>query len=100
MKVAIASGALLLVLFSASDESAWAVDSANHVMPGCREYLSNPDRGSGLFMQGICHGAIRAIGNVVPGICPPKHSTIEQGVRIVVQYIDSRPRGCTSRLTI
>ena len=27
----------------------------------------------------------------VLGICPPPESTVDQGVRLVVQYVDSQP---------
>jgi hypothetical protein len=62
MKAAIASGALLLVFFFASDESAWAAapGSANTLMPGCREILWYPNGGgTEPFLRGECIGTVK-----------------------------------------
>lgn len=57
MKAAITSGALLLVLFLASNESAWAVEdasSANNIMLGCREFIKNAGIGTARLISPRC----------------------------------------------
>lgn len=63
--------------------------AANFVMEGCRESLANT--GNSYIQRGYCYGAITAIISVGSGVCPPKNSTVAQGVRVVVAYIDARP---------
>jgi Rap1a immunity proteins len=44
-----------------------------------------------ILRQGECIGAVAAITHIDLAVCPPKDSTVEQAIRIVVQYIDSQP---------
>jgi hypothetical protein len=67
-------------------------DSANEIMPGCREFIiAHNSRDA--FAQGTCSGAVGAIITLDPEICPPAGARRVQSVRIVVQYIDARPAG-------
>jgi hypothetical protein len=59
------------------------------VMPGSRDSINNRLENS--FFRGVCDGVVSAISELMPGICPPASSTLDQADRIVVQYIDSQP---------
>jgi hypothetical protein len=66
--------------------------SANRVMPGCRDFVSDADRS--MYLQGLCAGLIRAMfyfGSGRFGICPPSGASVGQAARVVVLYIDQRP---------
>jgi hypothetical protein len=69
-------------------QSSVSVDSASWVMAGCRAFVAN---GPEQFTQGFCVGAVRTIVNLDSAVCPPSGAAGDQGVRIVIQYIDSRP---------
>jgi hypothetical protein len=62
-------------------------NSANFMMPACRS--ARPDVSQG--MQGICLGMVTAIATIAPGVCRPLGATNDEAMRVVVQYIDSRP---------
>jgi Rap1a immunity proteins/Adenylate and Guanylate cyclase catalytic domain len=40
---------------------------------------------------GVCAGAVIAVIRIDRNICGPRGSDVDQAVRVVVQYIDSRP---------
>jgi hypothetical protein len=65
-------------------------DSANYIMPGCREYLV---AGSKKEMWGgpFCSGLIRGLAFKAKGVCIAPGVTGGQVIRVVVQYIDARP---------
>jgi Rap1a immunity proteins len=65
-------------------------DSANFVMSGCRDILTNRQT-TDLFKRGLCNGLISGLvyGNL--DICLPSNITHEQEARVVVQHIDNRP---------
>jgi hypothetical protein len=89
---------------SLSSVSAQAA-SANQVLPACKLYLSVVDRhGTAnqseiphLMDAGECLGAVYAIVTVSHTLaeplkfCPPVEFDAEQGVRVVVAYIEKRP---------
>ncbi len=97
--LAIAASAILLGCTSAQ------AASANEVLPACKLYLSVVDRHgtvsqselSHLVDAGECLGAVYAMLAVSHTLaeplkfCPPVEFEAEQGVRVVVAYIDSRP---------
>jgi hypothetical protein len=79
--------------------------SANEVLPACKLYLSVVDKHgtvsqseiSHLLDAGECLGAVYAMLTVSHTLaeplkfCPPVEFDSEQGVRVVVAYIESRP---------
>jgi hypothetical protein len=66
-------------------------NSANHIMPGCREFLV-PNSQKEAWLQAFCVGNISGIAYMIEDSCIPFGSvTQDQIVRVVVQYIDSRP---------
>jgi hypothetical protein len=79
--------------------------TANEVLPACKLYLSVVDRhGTAsqseiphLVDAGECLGAVYAMLTVSHALaeplkfCPPVEFDAEQGVRVVVAYIESRP---------
>ncbi len=62
-------------------------NSANAQMPGCRDYVARRAD----FKSGWCGGLVTGIVNAHPMICAPDSATYQQGVRVVIQYIDQRP---------
>jgi hypothetical protein len=64
-------------------------DSANYVMPGCRNYISENPRSGDIFKTGLCWGLIS--GLTYDDACQPSAATQRQAVSVVVQYIDARP---------
>jgi hypothetical protein len=89
--------------------------SANEVLPACKLYLSVVDRHgtvsqselSYLVDAGECLGAVYAMLAVSHTLaeplkfCPPVEFEAEQGVRVVVAYIESRPgRGREDSTTV
>ena len=97
--LAIAASAILLGCTSAQ------AASANEVLPACKLYLSVVDRHgtvsqselSHLVDAGECLGAVYAMLAVSHTLaeplkfCPPVEFEAEQGVRVVVAYIENRP---------
>ena len=84
-------GFLLVTAMMLNCEAALAADvtSANYVMPGCRGFLTGAR--DDFIAVGICVGTVSTLVNVAPGICAPQSGTNEQSIRVVVQYIESRP---------
>jgi hypothetical protein len=68
--------------------------SANWMFPGCKEDISGGTREA--YKQGLCSGIVGAMIFVLPAVrggCAkiPPGVTIQQGVRVVVAYIEARP---------
>jgi|SRR5262245_40180850 len=87
-----AAVALLAQQGSAAAQSGQNVNSANYVMPGCRDFVNGIERD--LLRTGLCAGIVRPMLSFGPtkfGICPPNRVTFEQAVRVVIAYVDQRP---------
>ncbi|WP_354265849.1 Rap1a/Tai family immunity protein [Bradyrhizobium sp. I1.7.5] len=69
--------------------SAFAEDSGSaiYIMRGCRDALAEKDNA----LSGLCAGTIDGIYFSRETICAPPTVTVEQLVRVVVQYVDNRP---------
>jgi hypothetical protein len=67
------------------------IHSANDVMPGCRALSSSHVPGELYFDVGYCAGLIDGLVFGNSDVCPPADATHEQGLRVVVKYIDDRP---------
>jgi Rap1a immunity proteins len=67
------------------------VESADYVVLGCRELISQSIRHTEL--QRECASTVRTLIYVAMsrGICPPDGATVGQAVRTIVAYIDQRP---------
>jgi hypothetical protein len=65
------------------------IDSANFIMPGCRD--NQPADNSGYFKSGICYGKVSALAYMQKESCFPRGVTDGQKVRVIVAYIDARP---------
>ena len=65
-------------------------NSANYIMPGCREFLAEDSRKEA-WGQAFCTGLISGIAYMIDDICIPDSVTRLEIVRVVVQYIDARP---------
>jgi Rap1a immunity proteins len=85
-------GALMLgggAVRSASEDD--VANSANYIMLGCREFLIT-DSNKQAFGQAFCLGLITGLAYMIDDPCIPFASVPRsQLVRVVVQYIDSRP---------
>jgi hypothetical protein len=65
------------------------LDSAEYIMPGCRQFLVSNTQFH--FLEGNCNGIVETLEFMSPDLCVPPGSTLGDAVRIVVQYIDARP---------
>jgi hypothetical protein len=79
---------ILLVAAIAPSSAETDLQSANYVIPDCRTLISGEQ--SHPILSGYCMGSVQATFyfNV---LCAPDRVTVEQMVRVVVQYIDSHP---------
>src|SRR5262249_1814763 len=70
-----------------------AQGSANTVMLGCRNDLSQHDDKNQVYLSAMCTGIIRTMfyfGSRL-GFCIPDGTNAGQAIRVVVLYIDQRP---------
>ena len=88
--------------------------SANDVLPACKLYLSVVDRHGAaketeivhLMDAGECLGAVYALLNVSRALteplkfCPPSNAQPDQGVRVVVTYIEKSPERAHDDFTV
>ena len=67
------------------------VNSADYIMPGCRNFIGNTD--VSYLLQGLCAGSVGAIIQFGRRLdtCIPSAVNVSQSVLVVVQYIDARP---------
>jgi Rap1a immunity proteins len=66
-------------------------NSANYLMPVCRQYDGTASRVIDAFVAGRCIGIIQGIVYRDATVCPPEEARIRQLLRVVVLYIDARP---------
>jgi len=70
------------------------VNSANYLLPGCKEWLARTiDPNS--FRRGLCVGTVETIAFMAPALkarCAdiPKGVTNDQSVQVVIRYIEAR----------
>jgi hypothetical protein len=84
------SGVMIAVLTEGGPVLA---QSATFRMSGCRSFENYDNVLRYDFSGGVCSGIVEALTSVGAtfGICRPPESSIDQGIRIVVQYVDSQP---------
>ena len=85
-------GLVLLTALMSSGGSVFAEQdkkSANYLMPGCRDPLT--DSQSNAYLQGFCGGLVVGIFFMSGNKCSPRGVTNGQLYRVVVEYIDARP---------
>jgi hypothetical protein len=84
------SGVMIAVLTEIGPASA---QSAVFRMPGCRSFEKYDNVLRYDFSGGVCSGIVEALMSVgaTLGICCPPESTVDQGIRMVVEYVDSQP---------
>lgn len=73
-----------------STQLAHSGDSANEVMPGCRDQVSQAGRR--VSDAAYCLGLVVGIAWAHQSICIPVGAQYGQLVRVVVKYIDDRPQ--------
>ena len=64
--------------------------SGNYYLPHCQQSLPN----AGTFFDGICSGYVAGLTFATSGqlFCPPNAVTVEQGIRVVVNFLQSNPQ--------
>jgi hypothetical protein len=97
---AILTGALLVLATRTAGAAVPDAYSANFMLPYCKDYLS----GSNTLDVGFCAGVVEGIGYMAailemssspgagPPLCVPKEVTRGQTVRVVISYIEARPK--------
>ena len=89
-----AAAILLALTMPASAEENLA--SANSYLPGCRDFVVDNWVGGvrEAYQRGQCSGFIAGLIYEAAGtsLCMPSGVTYEQGVRIVIAYIEARPQ--------
>ena len=67
--------------------------SADSVMVGCRNWVRGGDAESAqeAYERGLCMGLITGVVFAHDDICPPISATLDQGMGVVVQYIEAVP---------
>ena len=103
-------GAVVLAL---TVTAAPAVDfSANYLMQGCRDWV-NRSNGGLPTLQGVCAGIVMGIvdaSSLVRVLKPkgteqliclniPDAATVDQEIRVILRYIDSRPERMNERFS-
>lgn len=87
--------AILLALMLPAN-AAENLASANSYLPGCRDFIVDNWAGGAreAYQRGQCSGFIAGLIYEAAGtsFCMPPGVTYEQGVRIVIAYIEARPQ--------
>jgi hypothetical protein len=68
-------------------------ESANYWLPFCRHAATGKFDQDDPFFNGACVGVIDGFiytGRSI-GVCAPESATLEQALRVVVQYLDQHP---------
>src|SRR5215831_3188339 len=85
--------AILLALTTAASAQSNPQTSANEMLPGCKGFISDktpPLREA--LRQGRCAGYVAGLVYARSVyLCVPEGATPEQGVRVVIKYIEARP---------
>jgi hypothetical protein len=84
------SGVVIAALTEIGPASA---QSAIFRMPGCRSFLNQDNALRYDFSSGVCSGIVEALMSIgaTLGVCCPPESGVDQGVRVVVQYVSNQP---------
>ena len=83
-RAAIAAVGSILAAAHAQD-----AESAKTIMPFCRDFIAASSRAA--LRLGRCVGVIEGLAYTDRRVCAADGVTIGQVMRVVVQYIDSRP---------
>jgi hypothetical protein len=97
---AIICGALMALTVATVGAAQVDRHSANFVLPGCKTVIGEGREGINVAEQGYCLGVMDTLGlissilNEHSWSCIeyPKGSTVNQGLRVVVRYIEARPQ--------
>jgi Rap1a immunity proteins len=84
---------IALILVSCGASFAEDDESANDMMPACRDFI-NSSSDTTPFSRGVCAGTIGTIlafGRHVGTHCAPLRVSNGQALRVVIQYIDKQP---------
>jgi hypothetical protein len=85
--------AILLLALTVPASAEENPHSANSYMPGCRDFIAD-NWGRDAYQRGKCIGFIAGLiyEAAETSFCLPRGATYEQGVRVVVAYIEARPQ--------
>ena len=84
---------------------AWALETGNDYLPACRAALTpgtTPnDPRANLFRQGLCVGMVSIyMHEGGKAWCAPEHSTPEQGLRVLVNYLEKNPQVTNNHIVV
>lgn len=65
--------------------------SANGVLPGCINALSDQPNSNLAWETGYCQGIVSTLSYMEDQLCFPKGVTTGQQIRVIVRYINDRP---------
>lgn len=87
LRAAIFAAAVAVLPSVGETEELWSTD---FLMQYCR----NRPGGSAVqsYLRGFCSGMIYGVANTSPAICLPDRVTQDEAVRVVMRYVDARPR--------
>lgn len=83
----------LLLVWGGEALAAEDVNSANYQLPGCQGFVEST-KTIAFLRQGYCAGLVRGIGDMQVAVreaCIPPKVTIQQAIRVVIQYTAARP---------
>ena len=90
---------LAVALLSKPVDAQSDVDSANYVLPACKQFIARSNNLGTALREGQCVGMIEGLSYTawqltLPEMrsCSPKDVTKGQAVRVVVAYIERRPQ--------
>jgi hypothetical protein len=78
--------------------------SAGVIMPGCEAFLAEryDEPTPQMFLQGVCAGQVAGVWDAAAAlqtVCAPGDNILNQGMRIIVQFINARPARMHERFT-
>ena len=93
-KLALIAGVLLMLSpVPGSAQSNDDTQSANFLLPYCREWM----KGEKTMLSGVCVGSVGTMASMAgilePGFrfCPPKGGSRDQAVAVVVKFLEAHP---------
>jgi hypothetical protein len=83
-----AQGWVIIIALAPVPAGAFEPISAGEAMPDCRAVIQSDPAHE--FWAGFCMGTTFGLIYMDSTICPPAGATADQGVRVIVEYIDAR----------
>jgi hypothetical protein len=87
---------LSLILGFVTTETRAQTATGNDYLPGCKAFIAHA--ADQQFSQGTCAGTVMAqmflayAQRPETASCPPEGATVNQGVRVVIQFLEANPQ--------